>query len=82
MSRMYTRQGYLFLQGKKNLKLATGWTKHYCQYQAKTKTLTLIPLRRAVLGGGGEDPRPPEAQALNEELRGKWHQAVFVRVHS
>ena len=43
MNRMYTRQGYLFLQGKKNLKLATGWTKHYCQYQAKTKTLTLIP---------------------------------------
>ena len=39
-------------------------------------------LRRAVLGGGGEDPRPPEAQALNEELEGKWHQAVFVRVHS
>ena len=41
MNRMYTRQGYLFMQGKK--KLGSGWTKHYCQYLAKTKTLTLIP---------------------------------------
>ena len=30
------------MQGKKNLKLGTGWSKHYCQYLAKTKTLTLI----------------------------------------
>ena len=28
-------------------------------------------LRRADLGGGGEDPRPPDAQALNEELGDK-----------
>ena len=42
LNKMYTRQGYLFLQGKKNLKLGTGWSKHYCQYLAKTKTLTLI----------------------------------------
>ena len=39
-------------------------------------------LGRAVLGGEGGGLRPPEAQALNEELEGKWHQAVFVRVHS
>ena len=42
LNKMYTRQGYLFMQGKKNLKLGTGWSKHYCQYLAKTKTLTLI----------------------------------------
>ena len=38
-----SRQGYLFVQAKKNLKLGTAWTKYFCQYQAKTKTLTLIP---------------------------------------
>lgn len=37
------RQGYLFVQGKKNLKLSSVWTKYFCQYQAKTKALTLIP---------------------------------------
>lgn len=42
---MYTRQGYLYLQNKKNMMISVGsqWTKHYCQYQAKTKTLTMIP---------------------------------------
>ena len=39
----HCRQGYLFVQGKKNLKLGSVWTKYFCQYQAKTKTLTLIP---------------------------------------
>merc|ERR1740128_976040 len=28
---------------KKSLKLGQGWNKHFCQYQAKTKTLILIP---------------------------------------
>jgi len=41
LNKMYTRQGYLFVQGKK--KLGSGWTKYYCQYQTKTKTLTMIP---------------------------------------
>ena len=40
---LHCRQGYLFVQGKKNLKLGSVWTKYFCQYQAKTKTLTLIP---------------------------------------
>ena len=31
------------MQGKKNLKLGSVWTKYFCQYQAKTKSLTLIP---------------------------------------
>ena len=31
----------MFVQGKK--KLGSGWTKYYCQYQTKTKTLTMIP---------------------------------------
>ena len=33
----------MFVQGKKNLKLGSVWTKYFCQYQAKTKSLTLIP---------------------------------------
>ena len=36
------RQGYLFVQGRKNLKLGSVWTKYFCQYQARTKTLTMI----------------------------------------
>ena len=46
---MYTRQGYLYVQQKNksmpfNVNLVgSQWTKHYCQYQAKTKTLTMIP---------------------------------------
>lgn len=43
LNKMYTRQGYLFLQSKKNMKLGTVWSKFYCQYQSKTKTLTMIP---------------------------------------
>ena len=43
LNKMYTRQGYLYVQNKKNIKIGSQWTKHYCQYQAKTKTLTLIP---------------------------------------
>ena len=52
------RQGYLFLQSKKNLKLGSVWTKYFCQYQAKSKTLTLIPYSQQ--GGkvvGGESLR-------------------------
>jgi len=36
------RQGYLYVQNKKNL-IGTQWVKHYCQYQAKTFNLVLIP---------------------------------------
>ena len=48
MNRMYTRQGYLYAQSGRNgsMKALTGgggWTKHYCQYVAKSKTLTMIP---------------------------------------
>ena len=51
MNKMYTRQGYLYGQnanrgnGVKAAMLAGGstWTKYYCQYVAKTKTLTMIP---------------------------------------
>ncbi len=53
MNKMYTRQGYLYGQtagknsGVKKALAASGasggWTKYYCQYVAKTKTLTLIP---------------------------------------
>ena len=41
-NRMYTRQGYLYVQNKKNL-MGSQWTKHYCQYQARTHTLIMIP---------------------------------------
>ena len=46
---MYTRQGYLFLQQKNKSMpfnvtvMGSTWNKHYCQYQAKSKTLTMIP---------------------------------------
>ena len=45
---MYTRQGYLYVQTKNksvpfNVQLGSQWTKHYCQYQAKSKTLSMIP---------------------------------------
>lgn len=43
LNRMYTRQGYLYAQGRKNLKIGSQWTKYFCQYQARSKTLTLIP---------------------------------------
>ena len=52
------RQGYLFVQAKKNLKLGSVWTKYFCQYQSKTKTLTMIPYSQ--LSGkisGGESVR-------------------------
>ena len=54
----YFRQGYLFVQAKKNLKLGSVWTKYFCQYQSKTKTLTMIPYSQ--LSGkisGGESVR-------------------------
>lgn len=42
---MYTRQGYIYVQIKKQTPFPVGsqWAKHYCQYQAKSKTLTMIP---------------------------------------
>ena len=45
---MYTRQGYLYVQLKNksmpfNVVAGSQWIKHYCQYQAKSKTLTMIP---------------------------------------
>lgn len=45
---MYTRQGYLYVQLKNksmpfNVVAGSQWIKHYCQYQTKTKTLTMIP---------------------------------------
>ena len=41
---MYTRQGYLYVQNRKiNLIGQLSWSKHFCQYQASTKTLTMIP---------------------------------------
>ena len=46
---MYTRQGYLFLQQKNKSMpfnvnvMGSTWNKHYCQYQAKTKMLSMIP---------------------------------------
>ena len=43
-NKMYTRQGYLYVQNRKvNLIGTQTWTKHYCQYQASAKTLTMIP---------------------------------------
>jgi len=43
-NKMYTRQGYLYVQNKKvNLIGGQSWAKHYCQYQAASKTLTMIP---------------------------------------
>ena len=47
MNKMYTRQGYLYAQNGRNGSMkalgGSGWTKYYCQYVAKTKTLTMIP---------------------------------------
>lgn len=51
LNKMYTRQGYLYGQNSNNSKKTmsniklggSAWTKYYCQYSAKTKTLTLIP---------------------------------------
>ena len=47
MNKMYTRQGYLYAQNGRNGSMKAlgggGWTKYYCQYVAKTKTLTMIP---------------------------------------
>ena len=44
---MYTRQGYLYVQTKNKSVpfnvVGSQWTKHYCQYQAKSKTLSMIP---------------------------------------
>ncbi len=36
------RQGYLYVQNKKNL-IGSQWSKHYCQYQARSHILTMIP---------------------------------------
>ena len=41
-NKMYTRQGYLYVQNKKNL-IGSQWSKHYCQYQARSHNLTMIP---------------------------------------
>ena len=49
LNKMYTRQGYLYVQNGKTKMIAnlgigqSGWSKHFCQYQASTKTLTMIP---------------------------------------
>ena len=48
MNKMYTRQGYLYAQSGRNGSMKAlggmgGWTKYYCQYVAKSKTLTMIP---------------------------------------
>jgi hypothetical protein len=45
---MYARQGYLYAQNSRNNGVqkalgGAGWTKYYCQYVAKSKTLTMIP---------------------------------------
>eukprot|EP00096_Caligus_rogercresseyi_P010194 TRINITY_DN3627_c0_g1_i1.p1 TRINITY_DN3627_c0_g1~~TRINITY_DN3627_c0_g1_i1.p1 ORF type:complete len:920 (-),score=386.33 TRINITY_DN3627_c0_g1_i1:339-3098(-) len=41
-NKMYTRQGYLYACKKSKLG-GYAWLKLYCQYQAKTKILTMIP---------------------------------------
>jgi hypothetical protein len=39
-NKMYTRQGYLYLQAKKNnLKLGSDWSKYFCQYQVKLQSV-------------------------------------------
>ena len=47
LNKMYTRQGYLYVQNTGRMQLLplgqSGWSKHFCQYQASTKTLTMIP---------------------------------------
>ncbi|XP_059089787.1 rho GTPase-activating protein 26-like [Tigriopus californicus] len=44
LNRMYTRQGYLYVQNKKtNIKIGSQWTKYFCQYQAQPKQLIMIP---------------------------------------
>ena len=44
---MYTRQGYLYVQIKNKSMpfhvVGSQWIKHYCQYQANSRTLTMIP---------------------------------------
>ena len=47
-NKMYTRQGYLYVQNSSNRKInnligQASWSKHFCQYQASSKTLTMIP---------------------------------------
>ena len=70
------RQGYLFVQGKKNLKLGSVWTKYFCQYQAKSKTLTMIPYSQ--LSGkvtGGEVVRVTSC-VCHDEARDKFRFTV------
>ncbi|XP_042891551.1 rho GTPase-activating protein 26-like isoform X17 [Penaeus japonicus] len=57
MDKMYTRQGYLFLMEKNDVKptpatlpflmiqkaFGTTWTKHYCLYQKENRVFTMIP---------------------------------------
>lgn len=44
LNKMYTRQGYLYVQNKKtNIKIGSQWTKYFCQYQAQPKQLIMIP---------------------------------------
>jgi len=48
-NRMYTRQGYLYAQSKTKLG-TTQWTRHFCQYSARTRVLTLLPYNQAATG--------------------------------
>ncbi|XP_057339824.1 rho GTPase-activating protein 26-like isoform X1 [Microplitis mediator] len=41
LSKLYSREGYLFLMEKKAF--GAGWTKQYCTYQKNTKEFTMIP---------------------------------------
>ncbi|CAG5079486.1 Similar to ARHGAP26: Rho GTPase-activating protein 26 (Gallus gallus) [Cotesia congregata] len=41
ISKLYSREGYLFLMEKKAF--GAGWTKQYCTYQKNTKEFTMIP---------------------------------------
>ncbi|XP_078601955.1 rho GTPase-activating protein 26-like isoform X39 [Branchiostoma floridae x Branchiostoma japonicum] len=40
-NKMYTKQGYLFVQEKRPIGYA--WVKHYCMYQKENKIFTMIP---------------------------------------
>ncbi|XP_077865703.1 rho GTPase-activating protein 26-like [Saccoglossus kowalevskii] len=44
-TKMYTRQGYLFIFEKRAL--VSTWVKHYCMYNKDKKVLTMIPYNQA-----------------------------------
>ncbi|XP_015923916.1 rho GTPase-activating protein 26 [Parasteatoda tepidariorum] len=46
LNKMYTRQGYLFLQEKKAL--GSTWSKHFCQYQKYQKKFSLMPYSQTI----------------------------------